>query len=52
MGVIDCIVMWVLHRMYTKCNKPILYIKGTGADYPKYLLYTEDVNVYQRMDDF
>lgn len=38
--------------MYIKIGKPILFIKGIGNDYPKYLLYTEDENVYKRMDKF
>ncbi len=46
------IFLWWLHRQYKKTNQPIYYIKGTGSDYPKYLLYTEDEHVYQRMDDF
>lgn len=33
-------------------NIQILSIKGNGKDYPKYLLYTEDENVYKRMDKF
>ncbi len=45
-------VMWWLHRQCIKYGKPILYIKGTGKDYPKYLLYTEDEWVYRRMDIF
>ena len=45
-------VMWILHRQYIKRGKPILYIKGINKDYPKYLLYTENSDVYQRMDKF
>lgn len=46
------IVMWWLHRQYVKTGKPIFYIKGIKEDYPKYLLYTEDSDVYQRMNEF
>lgn len=46
------LIMWILHRMYKKENKPIYFIKGTGKDYPRYLLYTEDVEQYKRMDFF
>lgn len=45
-------VMWWLHRQYKKYGKAIFYIKGTGKYYPKYLLYTENINVYRRMEDF
>jgi len=45
-------IMWYLHKEYLKYNQPIFYIKGTGNDFPKYLLYTEDPNVYKRMDEF
>ena len=44
--------MWILHRMYVKVNNDILYIRGTGVDYPKYMLYTENPNVYRRMEEF
>ena len=40
------------HIGYKKHGMPIFYIKGLKKDYPKYLLYTEDENVYQRMDRF
>lgn len=46
------IIMWLCHIKYKKYDKPIFYIKGTENDYPKYLLYTENENVYQRMDWF
>lgn len=45
-------IIWCLHKLYLKQNQPILYIRGTGKDFPKYLLYTENPNVYKRMDDF
>lgn len=46
------IIMWLCHIMYKKYGMPIFYIKGNGKDYPKHLLYTENENVYQRMDRF
>lgn len=45
-------IMWLCHLKYKKYGKPIFYIKGTENDYPKYLLYTENINVYDRMDRF
>lgn len=50
--MITRLVMLWLHREYKKYGKPIYYIRGTGEDYPKYLLYTEDKQIYQRMDKF
>ena len=46
------IVMFILHLYYKKYDMPIFYIKGKGKAYPKYLLYTEDENVSQRMAQF
>lgn len=48
------IILWLCHIMYKKYRMPIFYIKGLkkDKDYPKYLLYTEDENVYQKMDRF
>jgi hypothetical protein len=46
------IIMFLCHLQYKKYKQPILYIKGTGKEYPHYLLYTEDKNVYKRMDEF
>ena len=46
------IILWLCHIMYKKYNDPIIYIKGNGKDYPKYLLYSEDERVYKRMDKF
>ena len=45
-------VMFIMHLYYKHEGQPIYYIKGTGKDYPKYLLYTEDEHVYRRMDMF
>lgn len=46
------LIMFLCRIHYKRNQQPILYIKGTGKDYPRYLLYTEDQNVYQRMEDF
>lgn len=46
------IALWILHRKYKKCGKPIFYVKGYKKHFPKYLLYTENENAYYRMDDF
>lgn len=51
-GMIDKIIMWLCHIRYKKYDMPIFYIKGKENDYPKYLLYTENENVYHRMDRF
>lgn len=46
-------VMWWLSRQRKKYgNKAIFYIRGTGKDYPRYLLFTENESVYNRMEDF
>lgn len=46
------IIMFLCSMHYKKHKKPIFYIKGNGKDYPKYLIYTENENVYKRMDNF
>lgn len=46
------LIMWLCHIYYKKYREDIFYIKGTNKDYPKYLLYTENENVYSRMDKF
>lgn len=47
------IIMWCGHLLYKKYqHDAVLYIAGVGKDYPKYLLYTENENVYSRMDRF
>lgn len=46
------LIMWLLHLQYKRQGDAIFYIKGRGKGYPKYLLYTEDENVYYRMDNF
>ena len=44
------LIMWLCHIKYKKFGFPIFYIRGTGEDYPKYLIYTENENVYRNMD--
>jgi len=46
------LIMFLCHLQYKKFKKPIFYIKGTEDRYPRYLLYTENENVWKRMDDF
>ena len=46
------IIMFLCRLQYKKYHKAIFYIKGTKEKYPRYLLYTEDKNVYERMDKF
>lgn len=48
--MIDRFIMWLCHLRYKRYGMPIFYIKGTGKDYPKYLVYTEDESVYKKMD--
>lgn len=56
--MISKIIFWLIHIEYKKRVKhinfcmPMLYIKGLKKDYPKYLIYTEDENVYQIIDMF
>ena len=45
-------VMWYMHRLHIKYKLRAFYIKGTGNKYPRCLLYTEDKNMYKRMDEF
>ena len=49
--MISKLIMWLCSIQYEKYGKSIFYIKGTGKDYPKYLLYTEQKNVADRMDE-
>ena len=48
--MIDRLIMWLCHIRYKKYGTPIFYIRGTGEDFPKYLIYTEDKSVYKKMD--
>jgi hypothetical protein len=50
--MIDKLIMWLCRIRYHKYNMPIYYIRGTEKDYPRYLLYTEDEYIYNRMDKF
>jgi hypothetical protein len=36
------IIMFLLHMLYKERNECLVYIKGTGNEYPRYLIYTED----------
>ncbi len=45
------IMMWYMHRLYTKCGLPIYEIKGTGKDYPKHLVYVETESLSKRLSD-
>lgn len=49
-NMISKLIMWLCHIKYKKYGMPIFYIKGTGEDFPKYLIYTEDKFVYKTMD--
>lgn len=50
--MITRLIMWLCHIQYNHFKQDIFYIKGTGKDYPKYLLYTENPITYDRMDRF
>jgi hypothetical protein len=50
--ILGKLVFWWLHRQYKKYGQPIFYSKGTGKEFSKYLLYTENPDVYRRMDEF
>jgi len=46
-------IFWYLSHRYKKLEGlPVMYIDGTGKDFPKYLLYTEDEKVRKRMENF
>lgn len=48
--MITRLVMWWIHRQYLKYGETIFYIRGTGRDYPRYLLYTEEPRAYEEFD--
>lgn len=48
--MITKLVMWWIHWQYLKYRETIFYIRGTGRDYPRYLLYTEEPRVYEKFD--
>jgi hypothetical protein len=53
--IIVRLIIFLCHLEYKKhkeFKEDFIYIKGTGKQYPRYLLYTEKENVYKRMDDF
>ena len=50
-NLIAKLIMFLCHIQYKKRNQPLMYIRGTGDNYPNYLIYTEDENIYQRMDE-
>lgn len=50
--MIDRLIMLLCHIRYKKFDMPIFYIKGTGKDYPKQLIYTENESIYRRMNNF
>lgn len=51
-NLISNIILFLCRILYTHYKQPILYIKGIGKDYPRYLLYTENEKVSKRMEDF
>jgi len=46
------LILFLCRIYYKKYNKAIFYIKGTGKDMGRYLLYTENPNTAERMDRF
>ena len=46
------LIMFLCSMQYKKYGKVIFYINGTEKDYPKYLLYTENESVRNRMSEF
>ena len=55
-GIFDMInkfIMWYMQRQLKRLQKtqntPYIFIKGTGKDYPKYLMYTNSVSVRETM---
>lgn len=45
------LIMFLCRIHYKKYGKAIFYIKGTGKDFPRYLLYTEDYYMYKKFGD-
>ena len=40
------LIMWLLHTMYlkeTKNGETLFSVVGVGSDFPRFLMYTEDV---------
>lgn len=48
--MIDRLIIWLCRIRYKKYKKPIFYIKGIEKHYPRYLLYTEDEDMYIKFD--
>lgn len=46
------LIMFLCKIEYAYLKNDIYYIKGTGKDLGKYLLYTEKENIALRMDNF
>ena len=42
-------IIWYMSRLYKKGGWPLYEINGTGEDYPKYLLYTENERCRDKM---
>jgi len=53
MNLINTLILWFMQRQLNKLRKkqntPYIYIKGTSKDYPKYLMYTDDEVVRNKM---
>ena len=47
--MLDRLIMFLLHVSYKRNGHNLMYIKGTGKDYPKYLHYTEHEGVRKNM---
>lgn len=50
--MISKLIMFLCRIQYKKYGKSTLFIKGTGEDYPRFLIYTENEKAYKRMDEF
>lgn len=46
------LIMLLCRIQYRHYKQDIFYIKGTGKDYGRYLLYTEKPRTAERMDKF
>lgn len=49
--IIMFILQWQLNKLRKKEKTPYLYVEGTGKDYPKYLMYTDDEEIRNEMHD-
>lgn len=43
------LIIWYMSRVYKKAGTPIYEIVGDGKYYPKYLMYTENEYVRDRL---